>query len=520
MSSLPLFLVKALSVWRRNLQLRLVLITLGASAIVIGIVGALLLNQVVSGILDAKQKAASIEASAAKQEIQNLLDATETGIDEPNVTRLVDSVITALAIRAGTPGIFDALFLSDPSITGAPQRGTKLVAESSIPMTLRESLGKNGKQAWIYGKIDYEDGTRVTGIIVGNTVAVPNVGQYELYLLFPLKNEQNSVNLVRSGVAVTGLALLMGLGVLALFVTAHVTEPVRRVAEVAEEFADGDLDRRLNVHGEDDMARLAGSFNKMADSLQSQITRLETLSFVQQQFVSDVSHELRTPLTTVRMASELIYNARSKFDPETARCAELLQRQVERFFHLLNDLLEISRFDAGAGALEASTIDLVALTRDIVENDLRIATAHETELSFDSGQTYAFIEGDSRRIGRIVRNLVANAIEHSEGKPVEVKLRSSDEAVSISVRDSGLGLSEENLERVFGRFWRADPSRARTLGGSGLGLSISMEDAQLHGGNITVWGRPNRGAQFVLTLPRRVNASYTSAPIQASDVDA
>ena len=496
------------------------LITLGVSAIVIGIVGALLLNQVVSGLLDAKQKSASFEASAAQQEIQNLLDATETGVGEPNVTRLVDSVITALAIRAGTPGIFDALFLSDPSISGAPQRGTKLVAESSIPLSLRESLHKNRKQAWVYGKINYEDGTQVTGIIVGNTVNVPNVGQYELYLLFPLANEQNSVNLVRSGVAVTGLALFFGLGVLAMFVTARVTEPVRRVAEVAEEFAEGDLGSRLNVHGEDDLARLAESFNKMADSLQSQITRLETLSLVQQQFVSDVSHELRTPLTTVRMASELIYNARSKFDPETARCAELLQRQVERFFHLLNDLLEISRFDAGAGALEASTIDLVALTRDIVENDARIATAHETYLSFDSTQTYAFIEGDSRRIGRIIRNLVANAIEHSEGKPVEVKLRSSDEAVSISVRDSGQGLSEENQERVFGRFWRADPSRARTLGGSGLGLSISMEDAQLHGGNIAVWGRPNKGAQFVLTLPRRVNAPYTAAPIKASDVDA
>ena len=486
----------------------------------IGIVGALLLNQVVSGLLDAKQKAASSEASAAQQEIQNLLDATETGIGEPNVTRLVDSVITALAIRAGTPGIFDALFLSDSSISGAPQRGTKLVAETSIPQSLRESLHQNHQQAWIYGDIVYEDGNHVNGIIVGNTVTVPNVGPYELYLLFPLTNEQHSVDLVRSGVAVTGLALLIGLGVLALFVTAHVTQPVRRAAEVAEEFADGELNRRLTVYGEDDLARLAGSFNKMADSLQSQIKRLETLSFVQQQFVSDVSHELRTPLTTVRMASELIYNSRSKFDPETARCAELLQRQVERFFHLLNDLLEISRFDAGAGSLEASTIDLVALARDIVENDVRIATAHETVLSFESSQSYAFIEGDSRRIGRILRNLVANAIEHSEGKPVEVLLRTSDEAVSISVRDSGQGLSEENLERVFGRFWRADPSRARTLGGSGLGLSISMEDAQLHGGNITVWGRPNKGAQFVLTLPRRVNAPYTVAPIQASEVDA
>jgi two-component system sensor histidine kinase MtrB len=314
----------------------------------------------------------------------------------------------------------------------------------------------------------------------------------------------------------TGLALLAGLGVLAMFVTARVTEPVRQASLVAQELAAGNLDRRLAVLGEDDLARLAASFNAMADSLQNQINRLETLSQLQQQFVSDVSHELRTPLTTVRMASELIYNARATLNPEMARCAELLQGQVERFFHLLNDLLEISRFDASAGILEATTIEMVALTQSVVDENLPIAKAHGTSLEFMPRHSLAFAQGDSRRISRIIRNLIANAIEHSEGRPVVIEVDSNDEAVSIGVRDFGSGISEENLERIFGRFWRADPSRTRTLGGSGLGLAISMEDARLHGGTLKVWGRPAQGAHFVLTLPRRIGMEIVEAPIVPS----
>jgi two-component system sensor histidine kinase MtrB len=216
------------------------------------------------------------------------------------------------------------------------------------------------------------------------------------------------------------------------------------------------------------------------------------------------------------MASELIYNVRHTLDPETARCAELLQGQVERFFHLLNDLLEISRFDASAGVLEPTTIEMVALTQSVVDENLQIAAAHGTSLEFMPRQSLAFAQGDSRRLSRIIRNLIANAIEHSEGRPIVIEVDSNDEAVSIGVRDFGSGISEENLERIFGRFWRADPSRTRTLGGSGLGLAISMEDARLHGGTLKVWGRPAQGAHFVLTLPRRIGMEIVEEPIVPS----
>ncbi len=487
--------------WRRNLQLRLVVIALGITAIVLGLVGILLLNRVTSGLLTAKENASITEATAAQLEVQRLLNASDTGLTVPNATRLIDSAITALAVRSGSPGLFDALLLSDPALSGQPERGTKLVAEISVPNTLRKAVQSEKQQLWQYSSIHYEDGATQPGIIVGAPLQVPQVGQYELYLLFPLDAEQNTIDLMRQAVLATGLLLMLGIGLLVNFITSRVTAPVREAASIAEELAAGEFDRRMKVRGEDDLARLAGSFNEMAESLQSQIIRLERLSHVQQRFVSDVSHELRTPLTTVRMASEIIYESRDEFDPATARSAELLRNQVDRFDVLLSDLLEISRIDAGAAQLETSPLDMHAMAESVISEFEDIAAQHETQLILNAPIGSVFVEADSRRVSRIVRNLIANAIEHCEGKPVHISVCSNAESVSIGVRDQGHGIDARDFERVFSRFWRADPSRQRTLGGTGLGLAISADDAALHGGRIDVGGAIGVGAHFVLTLP-------------------
>ena len=500
--------------WRRNLQLRLILLTFAVSATVLSIVGVLLVNQVTSGLLEAKQQSALTESAAARLEVQRLLDASDVGLTAPNNTRLVDSVITALAVRAGSPGLYDALFLSDPDLVGAPERGTKLISDASIPESLREAIQEGDRQAWAYSRLIYEGGETSQGIVVGSPVSIPRVGAYELYLLFPLDNEQRTIDLVKQGVAATGIILLLSLMVLAWFVTSRVTGPVREAAEIAVQIASGDLDRRMQVSGEDDIARLAGSFNEMATSLQSQIIRLESLSQIQQQFVSDVSHELRTPLTTVRMASEMIYNARADFDPDMARSAELLRNQVDRFDLLLSDLLEMSKIDAGASPLESAPIDLSLVTEAILRDNKEIAEEHSTSFKFVSSGD-SIVVADQRRVSRIIRNLVVNAIEHCDGTAVEVEIAANDSCVSISIRDHGQGIAVEDISRVFGRFWRADPARQRTLGGTGLGLSISAEDAALHGGSIEVWGAPNEGAQFVLSLPRTELGEISKVAIAA-----
>ena len=514
MSALAQFGFLLATTWRKNLQLRLVAITILISTTVLSIVGILLVNQVTNGLLETKQQSSIAEATAARLEVQRLLDAADAGLVAPNSTRIVDSVITALAIRSGSPGLYDALFLSDPDLVGAPERGTELISQASIPEALRSAITERDRQAWAYGTLVYEGGVTKPGLIVGSPVTIPRVGAYELYLLFPLDKEQETIDLIRQAVSITGIILLIGLAILAWFVTSRVTEPVREAAQIADQIASGDLDQRMQVRGEDDIARLAGSVNEMAASLQRQIVRLENLSQLQQQFVSDVSHELRTPLTTVRMASEMIYDARGDFDPDMARSAELLRNQVDRFDILLSDLLEMSKIDAGASPLIFGAVDLAKLTETLLQEANHIAQEHSTSFSY-SGTSNALVFADHRRVSRIIRNLLVNAVEHCEGSTIDVQVATNESCVSISVRDHGQGIAEADIPRIFGRFWRADPARPRTLGGTGLGLSISAEDAELHGGKIDVWGLPGKGAQFVLSLPKTQEGKITQVAILA-----
>jgi two-component system sensor histidine kinase MtrB len=338
-------------------------------------------------------------------------------------------------------------------------------------------------------------------------------GTYELYFVYRLDREVQTLDLVRKTFAAGGVILVLLVGGVAFIVTRQVVAPVRQAARTAEELASGNLDRRMIVRGEDDLARLAQAFNDMAVSLESQIHQLEELSMVQRQFVSDVSHELRTPLTTIRMAGELIFEARDAFEPAIKRSSELLHAQLDRFESLLADLLEVSRFDAGAAVLDAEPTDLRDIVQSVVDGFGPLVDRKGGELAVFAPEEPCIADIDRRRIARVVRNLVGNAIEHGEGVPIQVTVDENDVAVAISVRDHGVGLRSEQVAMVFNRFWRADPARARTTGGTGLGLAISLEDAHLHGGWLEVWGAPKLGAHFVLTLPKRVGGTVTRSPI-------
>jgi len=310
-----------------------------------------------------------------------------------------------------------------------------------------------------------------------------------------------------------GIALVLLVGAVAYVVTRTVVQPVREAAGTAERLTSGRLHERMRVRGSDDLARLARAFNEMAAGMQQHIEQLEELSVLQRRFVSDVSHELRTPLTTIRMAGEVLHDARADFDPAVARSSELLLTQLERFDSLLQDLLEISRFDAGAAALEADPQDVRAIVARVVEHTSSLAERRGSQVRVSAPGGPCTAEVDSRRIERVLRNLLGNAIEHGEARPIEVTVVCDERAVAIGVRDHGVGLSPAQLPRVFDRFWRADPARARTTGGSGLGLAISLEDTRLHGGWLQVWGRPGQGCHFVLTLPRAAGVVLRGSPL-------
>ncbi len=344
-------------------------------------------------------------------------------------------------------------------------------------------------------------------------------GNLQVYYFFPLDEEVSAAGLVRNTITITGLALVLMLALVAALVTRMVVNPVRVAARTAQRLSNGLLDQRMEVKGEDDLAALAASFNHMAENLQRHILRLEEMSRLQRRFTSDVSHELRTPLTTVRMAADLIFTEREKFDAPVARSAELLQAELNRFEGLLSELLEISRFDAGFAVLDAEPANLGPLVSRVIDRLAPVAARAGVTLEFDLPKEPIVAEVDVRRVERILRNLVGNAIEHGDGKPVKVRLAERSGAVAVTVRDHGVGLKPGEEKLVFNRFWRADPSRARHTGGTGLGLSISVEDARLHGGWLEAWGEPGQGAQFRLTLPVKVGDRMVSSPLRLVPTD-
>ena len=351
------------------------------------------------------------------------------------------------------------------------------------------------------------------GIVVGSALEVPTAGQYELYLISNVRDVQETLDFVQQTLVIGSLLLIGTIGLVTYFVVRLAIGPVRLAAETAERLADGQLDQRIPERGEDVIATLARSFNRMADSLQRQITQLADLSRVQQRFVSDVSHELRTPLTTIRLAGDVLYDQRDQFTPTTARTAELLHTQVERFEVMLADLLEMSRYDAGAVELDVEPTNLVRLVEESLEGIRPLADERSSELRLVAPGGYFEADVDARRVRRVLQNLLGNAVDHGEGKPIVVHVDSDADAIAIAVRDYGLGMDEAQLERVFDRFWRADPSRQRTTGGTGLGLAIATEDAQVHGGQLDVWSRPGEGTCFRLTLPRRRGEAIGRSPI-------
>jgi two-component system sensor histidine kinase MtrB len=355
--------------------------------------------------------------------------------------------------------------------------------------------------------------------VVGSPIPL-SVGRLELYYLFPMTAEENAANLVQTTVIATGVALVVLLAVLAALTTRLVVRPVRVAARTAQRLSAGLLDQRMEVRGEDDLALLAASFNQMAENLQRQIIRLEEMSRLQRRFTSDVSHELRTPLTTVRMAADLLFTSRAGFEPQVARSAELLQAELDRFEDLLTDLLEISRFDAGFAVLDAEPTDMAQIVTRVTERLTSLAGRCGVTMGVTVPDQPVIAEVDPRRVERILRNLIGNAVEHGERCPVEVRLAADQDAVAITIRDHGIGLAPGEEKQVFNRFWRADPSRARQTGGTGLGLSISLEDARLHGGWLEAWGQPGVGAQFRLTLPLRAGDRLVSSPLPLVPTDA
>lgn len=505
--------------FRSSLQFRVMFTAITIGVISLAFLTTFLSSYIRSGLVDQRVDEILSETARSVSQAQATMNAS-AATTPTQVQQTLTDIIPALQ-QGGTDGreVFLWRALDNTSDLPLLDHSTAPEYRSLIDEQLRElNIADTGKQHYRFVELSpalaNPDGQSAgPGLIVGSTLEMPVAGKFEVYFLYSLEAQQETLSYLQVIVVLAGLALIGILTVLTFTVTRQVVLPVQHASVVAERIADGHLDERLEVRGTDEVAKLATSFNEMASSLKIQIDQLAELSNVQRRFVSDVSHELRTPLTTVRMASEMIFENREDFMPVVKRSAELMHTQLDRFEDLLADLLEISRFDAGAAVLDAEARDLNEVALSAVDNVMPLAETKKVWVSADFPSTPTRADFDPIRVERILRNLLVNAVEHAEGNPVHVTIGADENAVAISVRDYGIGMDKEQASRVFDRFWRADPARARTTGGTGLGLSISKEDAHLHGGWLEVWARPGFGSNFRLTLPRRAGIVLSSSPL-------
>ncbi|WP_169080217.1 MtrAB system histidine kinase MtrB [Microcella alkalica] len=516
------WLSRARRLWRSSLQLRTVAITVALSTVAVTIISGYMSISIATNLYEARKQQVLAEARQATATAQQVFDSSVTQTGTIDLETANSTAQTTIRSAGSNPGGTQYAILrtegqQSPQIM--QQTSTRELDLSVISPELRAQVAEGDGSVYAQAvTIDTETAVD-PGIVVGGAIEVPTAGQYEVYLVYNVRDVQQTLDFVQQTLVIGSLLLVLTIALVTFFVVRLAIEPVRVAAATAEKLAAGQLEERIPERGEDVIATLARSFNRMADSLQRQITQLADLSRVQQRFVSDVSHELRTPLTTIRLAGAVLYDQREQFPPATARTAELLHTQVERFEVMLGDLLEMSRFDAGAAQLETEPTNLVRLVEDSLEGIRPLADEKGSELRLVAPGGYFEADVDARRLRRILQNLLGNAVDHGEGRPVVVHVDSDARAVAIAVRDYGIGMSPEQLERVFDRFWRADPSRQRTTGGTGLGLAIATEDAHLHGGVIDVWSAEGEGTCFRLTLPRRPGEPLGTSPIELPPAD-
>ncbi|WP_243635590.1 MtrAB system histidine kinase MtrB [Kocuria tytonicola] len=490
--------------WRQSLQFRAIAVALTLTSVAFLATGSFLSHQIADRLFTDRLNQVLEEARTDIDTAQASFDASDAS-DRTEVQALINSTLGSLSQDTGST---DHRWILIPLDQGPGQSFVGVQSESSwmtsatVPQQLQQRVASADGTYWQPASARMtENGPEQPVIVIGDVVQLNQNSRYGLYFVYDFSDPQATLDSIHAVLLLSMVALLLLVGTIVWYVTREVVRPVSNTARVSQRLSEGDLDVRMQVRGTNEVARLSRSFNRMADSIQTQITQLEQLSSMQQTFVSDVSHELRTPLTTVKMAAEVLYNAREDFDPVNRRSAELLHNQVDRFDSMLSDLLEISRFDAGAARLDMASTDIFTVIYDVVEAAAPLVVTCGSELTVRSTLTRCVVQMDQRRIDRILRNLVTNALEHGESKPVDIYVAANENCVAVAVRDYGIGMDEEQVTKVFNRFWRGDPARARTVGGTGLGLAIATEDTRLHGGRLEVWAEPDNGACFRLTLP-------------------
>ena len=498
---------------RHSLSAKLAVAITLAALVLLLVFGIIVASQLRSSMFETRKDAILADASLRFSSAQSVFSSS-TATSPDQVQESARGALASLKASAAGAGATNVALLRSEGST-ASLRINQIEDEQMrglITPQMREAVAQGGAQ-WQSVGIRASDSDKVSpGILVGTQVQLPRAGTHELYILYSLAADQRQVDVVLRVLVLSALPIIVALPIGVFALLHRLLLPVRLTVSAATKAAEGDLDVRVEVHGADEMAALGRAFNAMTSSLQDTISRYDELAKLQQRFVSDVSHELRTPLTTIRMAEDIVWDNREDLPAHARRSAELLHDQTERMEQMLADLLEISRYDAASALLDAEERDLRPIVTRVVEACAELAQRQGVPVEVVA-PARAAAEIDERRIERVIRNLVVNAIEHADGTRVTITVATSATDVACRVRDRGVGMTQEVADHVFDRFYRADTARARTTGGTGLGLAFATEDVAIHGGRLQAYGEPGKGASFLMTLPKHAGDEIASWPL-------
>ncbi|MBP2330730.1 two-component system sensor histidine kinase MtrB [Kibdelosporangium banguiense] len=391
------------------------------------------------------------------------------------VLTFTDNLAKAVSVH----DIFDGMSSRDNTVVvfyrGRPAPGSR----NYVSKELRERV-RSGRVAW----------QRVELLGEPNLVIGAQVGEAEVYVVRSMVPEQIAIGQLATRAWLIGIFAVVAATLLALYAAWTVLGPVRELNAAALRLGQGDLSSRVAVRGNDELAAVAKTFNNTADALEKQVADAK-------RFVADVSHELRTPLAAMIAVTDVLDEEAIDLGTDAGKAARLVSQETRNLTRLVEDLMEISRFDSGTAALSLDNVDISAA----IGSALR-TRGWTDEVTVDLQPVVARV--DPRRLDVIVANLVGNALKHG-APPVTVRLFNEPGWLTIEVSDHGTGLDPDVLPYVFNRFYKADTARTRSEG-SGLGLAIAWENAHLHHGTLSAANGPGGGGVFTLRLPNQGGA--------------
>jgi two-component system, OmpR family, sensor histidine kinase MtrB len=467
-----------------GLRLRITIAFVGAalavSALVAGTTYALAQRYLVQQRLDDALQQGFSTVRFAMDELAPPPSVEEEPVEETEEEDTLERLVDRLEQR----GVGAAMVVSD----GTPFPSSFAISLDSVPPRLVAAVDADR----VGYALDWNEPPR---LVFGSRIPDPD-RDLEAYFFFPLTDLAQTLGIlsrVLIGVSIGAVLLAVLVGTR---VSNRVVDPVRRASRAARRVAEGLLETRLEVHGDDELAALAASFNEMAAALEERIGR-------DRRFVGDVSHELRTPLTTLRASTDYLLERADGLPPSSRRAAELLAADIDYLQRLVDDLLDLSRVEAGRVEMSWERLNIGDLAREVVARRTRTGD-DDVRIEVESPPELLSTVADKQRLERVVGNLVDNALTHGQGMNVTVRIAADDGILRLSVEDGGPGIPPRAGGRIFERFYKADPARHRgERRGSGLGLAIARENAHLHGGEIAVFNGRSGGARFELRLPRR-----------------